>query len=62
MRKDISTSLYLWTFQRKNPLADGGTLPLDDPVWPGPLKEVMTRTFKHGVVEFQGAVSVLVGM
>lgn len=39
-RTDPMTDLHLWTFRRKNPLGDGGTLPVDDPEWPGPLKEV----------------------
>lgn len=40
-RTDPVTDLHLWTFWRKNPLGDGGTLPIDEPEWPGPLKEVM---------------------
>ena len=39
-RTDPLTDLHLWTFWRKNPLADGGALPVDEPEWPGPLKEV----------------------
>lgn len=39
-RTDPLTDLHLWTFRRKNPLADGGVLPVDEPEWPGPLKEV----------------------
>lgn len=39
-RTDPLTDLHLWTFWRKNPLGDGGALPIDDPAWPGPLKEV----------------------
>lgn len=39
-RTDPLTDLHLWTFWRKNPLGDGGALPMDDPEWPGPLKEV----------------------
>lgn len=39
-RTDPQTDLHLWTFWRKNPFADGGALPLDEPEWPGPLKEV----------------------
>ncbi|CAM9781452.1 unnamed protein product [Scytosiphon promiscuus] len=42
-RTDPSTDLHLWTFWRKNPLGDGGTLPVDDPEWPGPLKEVIVE-------------------
>lgn len=38
-RTDPLTDLHLWTFSRKNPLA-GGAPPVDDPTWPGPLKEV----------------------
>lgn len=37
---DPTTDLHLWTFQRRNPLGDGGSLPSDDPEWPSPLKEV----------------------
>lgn len=40
-RTDPMTDLHLWTFWRKNPLGDGGALPVDDPEWPGPLKEVV---------------------
>lgn len=39
-RTDPVTDLHLWTFWRKNPLGDGGVLPIDDPKWPGPLREV----------------------
>lgn len=38
-RTDPLTDLHLWTFSRKNPLADGARS-VDDPTWPGPLKEV----------------------
>lgn len=39
-RTDPLTDLHLWTFWRQNPLGDGGKLPVDEPEWPGPLKEV----------------------
>eukprot|EP00752_Nemacystus_decipiens_P001274 g1270.t1 len=42
-RTDPLTDLHLWTFWRKNPLGDGGALPIDDPAWPGPLKEVIVE-------------------
>lgn len=51
-RTDPLTDLHLWTFLRKNPLADGGVLPTDDPEWPGPLKEVRVGAGAGGGLVF----------
>ena len=51
-RTDPLTDLHLWTFRRKNPLADGGVLPVDEPEWPGPLKEVRVEAGTEGVLWF----------
>eukprot|EP00903_Cladosiphon_okamuranus_P007250 g7034.t3 len=50
-RTDPMTDLHLWTFRRKNPLGDGGALPIDDPTWPGPLREVIVENVSQPTLD-----------
>ncbi|CAM9837987.1 unnamed protein product [Discosporangium mesarthrocarpum] len=60
---DPPTDLHLWSFQRHNPLGEGGRPPWDGPEWPGPLVEVIVEnTLQPTLEDLQKALGKVFGL